>query len=405
MNETDKTNWTGATVALTCGSIILLFSLGIRHTFGLFLQPITLDQGWGRETFALSIAIQNLVWGFSQPIAGMIADRVGAKAIVAIGALCYGFGLWTMSHVTEELLFILSSGVLIGLGLSGTTFPVIFGAISRLVSPEKRSLAMGLTMSVGSFGQFALLPLSLWLITWLDWQGALTVFSILALTMLFLGFGIRSSSIQMSQETVEFSPVKALRDSLRNRDFWLLSIGFFACGFQVVFIALHLPVFLTDKGLGSGVATTALALIGLVNIAGTYYAGLWGGHVRKPLLLSWIYLGRALVITAFILLPITNISAYLFGAFMGVFWLATIPLTNGTIATIWGVKHLSMLSGIVFLFHQLGSFFGGWIGGWLYDNLGNYDLAWVIAIGISLLSAIINFPITEHSSSDREITS
>ncbi len=405
MNETDKTDWTGATVALTCGSIILLFSLGIRHTFGLFLQPITLDQGWGRETFALSIAIQNLVWGFSQPIAGMIADRVGAKAIVAIGALCYGLGLWTMSHVTEELLFILSSGVLIGLGLSGTTFPVIFGAISRLVSPEKRSLAMGLTMSVGSFGQFALLPLSLWLITWLDWQGALTVFSFLALTMLFLGFGIRSPSIELSKETVEFSPVKALRDSLRDRDFWLLSIGFFACGFQVVFIALHLPVFLTDKGLGSGVATTALALIGLVNIAGTYYAGLWGGHVRKPLLLSWIYLGRALVITAFILLPITNISAYLFGAFMGVFWLATIPLTNGTIATIWGVKHLSMLSRIVFLFHQLGSFFGGWIGGWLYDNFGNYDLAWAIAIGISLLSAIINFPITERSSSDKEITS
>ena len=224
MNETDKTDWTGATVALTCGSIILLFSLGIRHTFGLFLQPITLDQGWGRETFALSIAIQNLVWGFSQPIAGMIADRVGAKAIVAIGALCYGFGLWTMSHVTEELLFILSSGVLIGLGLSGTTFPVIFGAISRLVSPEKRSLAMGLTMSVGSFGQFALLPLSLWLITWLDWQGALTVFSILALTMLFLGFGIRSSSIQMSQETVEFSPVKALRDSLTIRYYNIIFI-------------------------------------------------------------------------------------------------------------------------------------------------------------------------------------
>ncbi len=401
MNKINETYWTSATFALICGSIILLISLGIRHTFGLFLQPISLAQGWGRETFALSIAIQNLVWGFSQPIAGMISDKIGAKTMIAIGSVFYSVGLFTMSYVTGEILFILCSGVLIGIGLSGTTFPVIFGAISRLVPPEKRSIAMGVTMSVGSFGQFALLPISLWLITWLDWQNTLTIFSVLALIMFLLAFGIRWSSVSTSNEKASFGSAEALRDALSNRDFWLLSIGFFSCGFQVVFIALHLPVFLTDKGLGSGIATTALALIGLVNIAGTYFAGLWGGHIRKPLLLSWIYLGRALVITAFILLPITNISTYLFGAFMGLFWLATIPLTNGTIATVWGVKHLSMLSGIVFLCHQLGSFFGGWIGGWLYDNMGNYDMAWGIAIGISLLSAIINFPISEKAISKR----
>ena len=226
MNETDKTDWTGATVALTCGSIILLFSLGIRHTFGLFLQPITLDQGWGRETFALSIAIQNLVWGFSQPIAGMIADRVGAKAIVAIGALCYGLGLWTMSHVTEELLFILSSGVLIGLGLSGTTFPVIFGAISRLVSPEKRSLAMGLTMSVGSFGQFAMLPISLGLITGLEWQSALILLSILAILMFPLAFGIRPASPHTSFAAKDVSVKKAVQDVFGTRDFGFSPLGF-----------------------------------------------------------------------------------------------------------------------------------------------------------------------------------
>ena len=403
MTKIGMNHWNHTVIALTCGSIILLISLGIRHTFGLFLQPITLDQGWGRETFAFAIAIQNLVWGFSQPIAGMIADRIGAKSMVMLGALFYGIGLGSMSYITNELLFIFSSGVLIGIGLSGTTFPVIFGAISRLLPPEKRSLAMGVTMSVGSFGQFALLPISLWLLNWFDWQITLIIFSVLALTMLFLALGIRESDNPISKGNSERTMTQTLRIAFGNRDFWFLSIGFFACGFQVVFIALHLPVFLTDSGLRSSVGTTVLALIGLLNIVGTYYAGLWGGSRRKPLLLSWIYLGRALVIIAFILFPITNISAFLFGAFMGLFWLATIPLTNGTIATIWGVKHLSMLSGIVFLCHQLGSFFGGWIGGWLYDNMGNYDLAWGIAIGISLFSAVINFPIREQSLSARKI--
>ncbi|MEJ8561951.1 MFS transporter [Yoonia sp. GPGPB17] len=404
MTAQTTSKWHGASVALICGSLILLISLGVRHTFGLFLQPVSMDQGWGRETFAFAIALQNLVWGASQPFTGMLADRFGAKPVITIGAVLYGLGLWMMSVVAGEGLFILGAGVLIGLGLSGTTFPVIFAAISRLVAPAQRSLAMGITMSVGSFGQFALLPISLGLIVGLEWQGALITFSVLALAMFPLAFGIRNAPAPIASADEDVTFAQALRDAFAERDFWLLSLGFFACGFQVVFIAVHLPAYLADEGVGSGVATIVLALIGLVNIAGTYFAGLWGGRHRKPMLLSWIYLGRALAIAAFVLLPVTAGSAYVFGAVMGLFWLSTVPLTNGTVAAVFGVKHMSMLGGIVFFAHQLGSFAGGWLGGWLYDHTGSYDMAWGIAIGLSILAAILNWPITERTLSERRAT-
>tara|TARA_B110000090_G_scaffold15817_1_gene15882 strand:+ start:610 stop:1833 length:1224 start_codon:yes stop_codon:yes gene_type:complete len=394
--------WHGAAVALVCGSLILFFSLGIRHTFGLFLQPVTLGQEWGRETFAFAIALQNLIWGASQPFTGMISDRFGAKPVIAGGAILYGLGLWVMSQVAGEVVFTLGAGVLIGLGLSGTTFPVIFGAISRLVEPQQRSLAMGVTMSVASFGQFAMLPIGLGLMTGLGWQGALIVLSLLALAMFPLAFGIRKAQAPVLSAGEDVSFTQALRDAFGTRDFWLLSLGFFVCGFQVVFIAVHLPAFLADEGIVSGVAMTVLALIGLVNIAGTYYAGLWGGRHRKPMLLSWIYLGRAVVISAFVLLPVTSTTAYIFGALMGLFWLSTVPLTNGTVAAIWGVKHLSMLGGIVFFAHQLGSFVGVWMGGWLYDRTDSYDVAWGVAIVLSLIAAGINWPITERTIAQRE---
>ncbi|MDX8354372.1 MFS transporter [Cognatiyoonia sp. IB215182] len=399
-----QSRWHGAGVALICGSLILLISLGVRHGFGLFLQPVSMAQGWGRESFAFAMALQNLVWGASQPITGMIADRYGAKPVIAIGALLYAAGLWMMSQVGGETLFILGAGVLIGLGLSGTTFPVIFAAISRLVAPEQRSLAMGITMAVGSFGQFAMLPISLGLIVGFDWQGALVALSILALLMLPLGFGIRTAPAPVTSAVEDVSFVQALRDAAGERDFWLLSLGFFACGFQVVFIAIHLPAYLADEGIGGGVATTVLALIGLVNIAGAYFAGFWGGRYRKPMLLSWIYLARGVVIAAFLFLPLSAWSAYLFGAVMGLFWLSTVPLTNGTVASVFGVKHMSMLGGIVFFAHQLGSFAGGWMGGWLYDRTGNYDAAWGIAIGLSLIAALLNWPITERTLAERRAT-
>lgn len=401
MTTQAQSRWQGAGVALACGALILLLSLGIRHAFGLFLQPVSMAQGWGRETFAFAMALQNLVWGASQPFTGMIADRFGAKPVVVVGAALYAAGLWLMSQVAGEGLFTLGAGILIGLGLSGTTFPVIFGAISRLVAPEQRSLAMGITMAVGSFGQFALLPVSLGFIMGFDWQGALVALSILALLMAPLAFGIRYAPAPMASADEDVSFAQALRDAFATRDFWLLALGFFACGFQVVFIAVHLPAYLADEGLGSGVATTVLALIGLVNIAGAYSAGLLGGRHRKPMLLSWIYLARGVLIAAFVLFPLSTASAYIFGALMGLFWLSTVPLTNGTVAAVWGVKHMSMLGGIVFFAHQLGSFAGGWMGGWLYDQTGSYDAAWGVAIALSLIAAVLNWPITERTLAER----
>lgn len=259
-------------------------------------------------------------------------------------------------------------------------------------------------MSVGSFGQFAILPLSLGLITALQWQTVLIVPGGLTLAMVPLALGIRNTPAKPASLDEDVTFTRALRDAFGTRDFWLLSLGFFACGFQVVFIAVHLPAFLADEGIGNGVAMTVLALIGLVNIAGTYYAGLWGGRRRKPMLLSWIYLGRAIVIAAFVLLPVTATSAYVFGALMGLFWLSTVPLTNGTVAAVWGVKHLSMLGGIVFFAHQLGAFAGGWMGGWLYDATGRYDMAWGIAIVLSLIAALLNWPITERTLAQRRAT-
>lgn len=388
-----------AAIALACGSFILLFSLGIRHGFGLFLKPVTVDQGWSRESFAFAIALQNLLWGICQPFVGVLADRLGARLIVLIGALLYAGGLWLMAAAGSEAVFIFAAGVLVGLGLAGTTFPVIFGTISRLVAPQHRSLVMGIATSVGSFGQFIMLPVSLGLLSWLDWQGALIALSLLALMMLPLAIGLReapaSAPIGAALPSLELNAFEAVKEALAARDFWLLSFGFFACGFQVVFIAVHLPAFLADKGLAPHVATIVLALIGLLNVAGTYYAGLWGGRYRKPMLLSWVYLLRGLLIAAFILLPITPLSAYIFGFLMGLFWLSTVPLTNGTIASAWGVKHMSMLGGIVFFWHQLGSFIGGWLGGYLYDRTGSYDIVWILAIGFSLISAILNWPISE----------
>ncbi|MEO1637633.1 MAG: MFS transporter [Pseudomonadota bacterium] len=401
MTTQAQSRWQGAGVALACGALILLLSLGIRHAFGLFLQPVSMAQGWGRETFAFAMALQNLVWGASQPFTGMIADRFGAKPVVVVGAALYAAGLWLMSQVAGEGLFTLGAGILIGLGLSGTTFPVIFGAISRLVAPEQRSLAMGITMAVGSFGQFALLPVSLGFIMGFDWQGALVALSMLALLMAPLAFGIRYAPAPMASVDEDVSFTQALRDAFATRDFWLLALGFFACGFQVVFIAVHLPAYLADEGLGSGVATTVLALIGLVNIAGAYSAGLLGGRHRKPMLLSWIYLARGVLIAAFVLFPLSTASAYIFGALMGLFWLSTVPLTNGTVAAVWGVKHMSMLGGIVFFAHQLGSFAGGWMGGWLYDQTGSYDAAWGVAIALSLIAAVLNWPITERTLAER----
>ncbi|MCR9127206.1 MAG: MFS transporter [Rhodobacteraceae bacterium] len=389
--------WANARLILVAGALILALSLGTRHSFGLFLQPISLENGWGRETFGFAIAIQNLVWGVAQPFTGMLSDRIGAGRVILGGAILYAAGVALMAVPQDAGMFVLSGGVLIGLGLSGTTMPIVFGAISRAVPAEKRSTAMGISMAVGSFGQFAMLPVALGLMGGFGWATAVLGLSALAALIIPLSFLLseRGTSAPPASTEVHRSVGEALSDAAGLRDFWLLFLGFFACGFQVVFIAVHLPAFLADEGLSPNVATIVLALIGLFNIAGAYYAGVLGGRRSKPGLLAWLYLGRGVAITVFILLPITPASAYVFGAVMGLFWLSTIPLTNGIVAAIFGVRNMAMLGGLVFFGHQLGSFAGGWLGGFMYDRTGSYDLAWWVAIALSVIAAALNAPIRE----------
>lgn len=379
---------------LVCASAILAVSLGVRHAFGLFLQPVSLDTGWGREVFAFAIAVQNLVWGASQPFAGMAADRYGAGRVIVAGTVLYALGLLVMAQPQGQTAFVLGAGVLVGLGLSGTTYPLVLGAVTRATAPEKRSLAMGIAMGGAAFGQFVLLPGALTGIDRLGWPGALAALSVLTAAMLPLAWPLSERGTHGAAAPAgEAGTGAAIRTALAHRGFRLLALGFFVCGFQVVFIATHVPAFLADKGLPVEVGSTVLALIGLFNIAGTYYAGLWGGRHRKPMLLAWLYLARAAIVAAFAFLPVSAWSAYAFGAVMGLFWLSTVPLTNGTIADLFGVRNMATLGGIVFFAHQLGAFLGGWLGGVLYDRIGSYDGAWALAIGLSLVAALVNAPI------------
>ncbi len=375
-------------------SLILALSLGIRHGFGLFLPPMSNEFGWGREVFAFAIALQNLIWGLTQPFTGALADRFGAKRTVMVGGVLYVVGLLLMGLADSPLSLSLSAGVLIGMGLSGTSFSVILGAVGRAVPPEKRSMAMGVAAAAGSFGQFVMLPGSLGLISWLGWSAAFMALGLLVALIVPLASLLKDTPLPSSGQ--EQTLREALREAFAHSGFWLLALGFFVCGFQVVFIGVHLPAYLVDQHLPALVGTTVLALVGLFNIFGTYIAGILGGRISKPRLLTALYLARAVIIVAFISLPLTVWSAYAFGVAMGLLWLSTVPLTNGTVATLFGVRNLSMLGGIVFLFHQLGAFLGGWMGGYVYDRTGSYDLVWQIAVLLSLLAAALNWPVREQ---------
>ncbi|MDG9978695.1 MFS transporter [Ectopseudomonas oleovorans] len=388
------TTWRSTTWLLLGASLILALSLGTRHGFGLFLPPMSAEFGWGREVFAFAIALQNLIWGLAQPITGALADRFGARKAIVIGGVLYVLGLVCMGMADSPLSLSLSAGLLIGIGLSGTSFSVILGVVGRAVPVEKRSMAMGIAAAAGSFGQFAMLPGTLGLIGWLGWSAALLALGLLVALMIPLAAMIKETLPPVTngpQQTL----VEALREATSHSGFWLLALGFFVCGFQVVFVAVHLPAYLVDHHLPALTGTTVLALVGLFNIFGTYIAGWLGGRMSKPRLLSALYLLRGVVITLFLVAPLTQWSAYLFGIAMGLLWLSTVPLTNGTVATLFGVRNLSMLGGIVFLFHQIGSFLGGWLGGYLYDTTGSYDLVWQIAIGLSVMAAALNWPVRE----------
>lgn len=386
--------WRTSGWILLGAALILALSLGVRHGFGLFLAPMSAEFGWGRGVFAFAIALQNLIWGLAQPFAGALADRLGAAKVVMVGGILYAAGLVLMGMSDSALTLSLSAGLLIGIGLSGTSFSVILGVVGRAVPPEKRSMAMGIASAAGSFGQFAMLPGTLGLIGWLGWSAALLVLGLLVAFIVPLVGLLRDRPLpsQGNDQTLG----QALREACSHSGFWLLALGFFVCGFQVVFIGVHLPAYLVDQHLPATIGTTVLALVGLFNIVGTYTAGWLGGRMSKPRLLTALYLLRAVVIVLFLWAPISQFSAYLFGIAMGLLWLSTVPLTNGTVATLFGVRNLSMLGGIVFLFHQLGAFLGGWLGGVVYDRTGNYDLVWQISILLSLLAAALNWPVRER---------
>ncbi|NMZ98670.1 MFS transporter [Pseudomonas lundensis] len=386
--------WRNSGWVLLGSALILALSLGVRHGFGLFLPPMSAQFGWGREVFAFAIALQNLMWGLAQPFTGALADRFGAARVVIVGGVLYAVGLVMMGMSDSPLSLSLSAGLLIGVGLSGTSFSVILGVVGRALPPEKRSLGMGIASAAGSFGQFAMLPGTLGLIGWLGWSSALLVLGLLVALIVPLVSMLKDRPMPAlgGEQTLK----QALQEACNHSGFWLLAFGFFVCGFQVVFIGIHLPAYLVDQHLPATVGTTVLALIGLFNIFGTYTAGWLGGRMSKPRLLTGLYLARAVVIALFLWAPVTTFSAYVFGMAMGFLWLSTVPLTNGTVATLFGVRNLSMLGGIVFLFHQLGAFLGGWLGGVVYDKTGSYDLIWHVSIGLSLLAAALNVPVRER---------
>ena len=384
------------TQVLLFGAVIVTLSMGIRHGFGLWLQPITMERGWTRETFAFAMAVQNLAWGIAGPFAGALADRYGAYRVLSVGAVLYALGLVFMGLATSGLQFTGSAGMLIGMAQAGTTYAVVYGVIGRNVAPEKRSWAMGVTAAAGSFGQFLMVPVENWLIGGFGWQTALFVLACMALAILPLAWGLKEPAhapAHSSQQSIG----AAVREAFGNPSFQLLTAGYFVCGFQVVFIGVHMPSYLKDNGLTPDVATTALALIGLFNVFGTYAAGVLGGRLPKRYILSVIYGLRGVTILAFITAPLTPWSVYLFASVMGLLWLSTIPPTNALVAQIFGVKYLSMLSGFVFVSHQLGSFMGAWLGGKLYDSTGSYDVVWWIAIALGVFGAAINYPIREHA--------
>ena len=394
MTNASDTQRLSMTQVLVCGAAVVMLSMGIRHGFGLWLQPITMDRGWTRETFAFALALQNIVWGLTGPFVGMIADRYGAFRVLLVGSALYAAGLVLMTLASSGTAFALTAGVMLGMAQAGTTYAVVYGVIARNVSAEQRSWAMGVTAAAGSFGQFLLLWVENWLIGAWGWQSALIVMGCAALFIMPLAWGLKERSMATPGGPQQ-SIAAALREAFAYPPFRWLTAGYFVCGFQVVFIGVHLPSYLKDHGLSPEVATTALALIGLFNVIGTYAAGALGQRLAKRHILAAIYALRGVVITVFVLAPLTPWSVYLFAAVMGTLWLSTVPPTNAIVAQIFGVQYMSMLGGVVFLSHQVGSFLGAWLGGRLYDMTGSYDIVWWLAVGLSVLATLANLPVRE----------
>jgi predicted MFS family arabinose efflux permease len=390
---------------LMASAFLVVVTLGIRQSFGLFLLPATEAMGTGREVFSLAMAMQNLVWGLVSPLAGAMADKFGAARVAAIGAICYAAGLLLMGIIVSPggLLF---GQIMIGIGLGSAGISIALGAVARATAPEKRSLALGMVTSIGSFGQFAVLPITQFFIDGFGWQIALMLLSGVAASMLAACLVLHLQDNDQAPQTADLAKLSAkdaLGTALNSRDYILLTTGFFVCGIQIVFIGTHLPTYLRDAGLSSEVASWSLAVVGLFNIIGSFAAGWLGSFMSKKKLLAWFYLGRSIFMILFIMLPPTPLTAILFGCSMGLLWLGTIPLTSGLIVVFFGPTFLSMLYGVAFLSHQIGSFIGAWLGGRIYDMLGSYDVMWWIVIASGLFAFVINYMINEPEPKPRAV--
>lgn len=383
-----------AWITVFCASMILTLSMGVRQGFGLFLQPVSVDLGIGREAFGLAVALQNLLWGVAQPFVGALADRYGAGWLAAAGAALYVAGLLAASTIGSAFGLHLSVGVMVGLSLTTVTFGVMLGAVGRFVPPEKRSLAFGITTAGGSLGQFLVVPGAQALLEEVGWRMAFTVLAAVMAVAIVLALGVAGrGETREGGESQSIS--EALREAGASRDYKLLVSGYFVCGLHLAFIGTHLPAYLTDSGLPPSTGATALALVGLFNIFGSYLFGMWGGRWPKNMLLAGIYFARTLAIVAFLLAPVSVPSALVFASVMGFLWLGTVPLTSGLVSGMFGVRYLSTLFGIVFFSHQVGSFFGAWAAGYAYDLFGSYDMAWLVAIAFGLAATLIHLPIRE----------
>ncbi|MEM6901838.1 MAG: MFS transporter [Pseudomonadota bacterium] len=380
---------------IICGSIIVMVAMGVRQSFGLFVQPVGMDLAVGRDVMGLAIAISNLVFGLVQPVVGAIADRYGAGRVIVGGTIIYIAGLLLMAVSADPLQLHLTLGVLTGLGLAGTTYVVVLGAIGRAVPLEHRSRAFGVATAVGSFGMFALVPGTQALINQVDWQGALVALSIMLSVMAVLAYSLSGKPQAADDAGPDQSLGMAVRVAFQHRGYWLLNAGFFVCGFHVTFMAVHYQPYLLDQGVTAFDAALGFAMIGLFNIFGSLFFGELGGRYRKKYLLSFLYVARAVAIAVFLMLPVTATTGIIFGAVIGFLWLATVPLTSGLVGQIFGTRYLSTLYGVVFLWHQVGSFFGAWLGGEVFERFGSYEPIWLASIALGIVAALIHFPIED----------
>jgi MFS family permease len=384
---------------LVCGCLIGTIGFGARAGLGLFLTPMSSAYGWGRDVFALALAIQMLLWGAAQPFAGALADRFGPAPVLSTGALLYASGLALMAYATTPAMMHLSAGVVIGFGLAGASFTIVIGAFGKLMPPHWRTTAFGAGTAAGSFGQFLFSPLSVALMDRFGWQHTLVIFAGVVLLIMPLSLALavpRGPGVSAAAGTAPRQSVaQALSEAFGHTSYVLLVLGFFTCGFQIFFVAVHLPAYIVDRGLPAEIGGWTLAVIGLFNIIGSIGAGWLSGFLPKRYILSFIYFARSLAILVYIMLPPDPIATLVFGAVLGLLWLSTVPPTSGLVALMFGTRWLAMLFGFAFFSHQVGGFLGVWLGGLLFERTGSYDMVWWLSILLGLLSAVVNLPIVE----------